>query len=153
MIKKAEQQSKEYNNIEYKNADIMEYNLDKEEYDCIVSIATFHHLPMGEIFKKVKNSLKHEGVFLLLDLYNQKTVGEKLISAVVIPINIFMMLIMTGKVKKSKEEIDAWNEHSKIDKYMTIKEIKEIADTILPGAKIKRHVFWRYSLVWKKDTK
>ncbi len=34
-----------------------------------------------------------------------------------------LIRIMTGSIKMSREEIDAWKEHSEIDKYITIKEV------------------------------
>ncbi|MGM7684312.1 hypothetical protein ACSVDA_19450 [Cytobacillus sp. Hm23] len=42
-------------------------------------------------------------------------------------------------------------EHIKKDIYILLKDIHEIVDTILPNAKIRRHLFWRYSISWKKE--
>jgi len=33
---------------------------------------------------------------------------------------------------------------------MTLGEIRHDAGALLPGAVIRRHVLWRYSLVWRK---
>jgi hypothetical protein len=58
------------------------------------------------------------------------------------------MLIKTGKLRTSKNEREAWAGHSQYDKYLTIIEIKNIAKRILGYAKIKKHLFWRYSLIY-----
>lgn len=150
MIKVAERQSRKYNNIKYQIKDISEFDLGQEKYDCIVSIATFHHLQFKEMLLKIREALKPNGVFMILDLYEEEKLTDYLISIAAIPINIITMLIKTGKVKKSKEEINAWNEHAKHDKYMTIKNVEKISREIMPGAKLQRHLFWRYSLVWRK---
>jgi hypothetical protein len=33
---------------------------------------------------------------------------------------------------------------------MKLEEIRRVADEVLPGAIVRRHLFWRYSLVWRK---
>lgn len=151
MIKRAKEQSKENINIEYEIGDILEKDLGINTYDCITSIATFHHLPMREILIKLKTSIKPGGALIILDLYTEKNWWDMLLSAIAVPANIIMMIIKTGKPRKSKEEIRVWDEHAKHDKYMTIEEIKNICSKLLPGAKISRHLFWRYSLVWTKN--
>lgn len=150
MIRVAEEQSRKYNNIKYQVEDVLEWDLGQEKYDCIVSIATFHHLQFKEMLLKIREALKPNGVFMILDLYKEEKLTDYLISIAAIPINIITMLIKTGKVKKSEEEIKAWNEHAKHDRYMTIKDVEKITREIIPNAKLKRHLFWRYSLVWRK---
>lgn len=150
MVRVAEEQSRKYNNIKYQVEDVLEWDLGQEKYDCIVSIATFHHLQFKEMLLKIREALKPNGVFMILDLYKEEKLMDYLISIAAIPINIITMLIKTGKVKKSEEEIKAWNEHVKHDRYMTINEIQKITREIMPNAKLERHLFWRYSLVWKK---
>ena len=45
------------------------YDLPAEDFDCIASIATLHHLPLREIMLKMKAALKPEGVLLILWIY------------------------------------------------------------------------------------
>jgi len=45
---------------------------------------------------------------------------------------------------------EVWERHGKHDTYMTIDEIKLLAEKHIPTAKIKRKIFWRYLLVWQK---
>lgn len=52
-------------------------------------------------------------------------------------------------IKNDFNEI-AWSNHGKHDRYHTVKEISNIASKTLPKIKIKRKLFWRYLLVWKK---
>ena len=61
------------------------------------------------------------------------------------------MLIMNGRLKVSKNECEAWAGHFQYDKYLTIIEVKNIAKKILGKAKIKRHLFWRYSLIYNNS--
>lgn len=151
MLKRAENLSQDHPEISYQLENVMEYPLEPEQYDCIVSIATMHHLPVELILKRVKEALKPGGVFLILDLYQEETLSDLLVSAIASPINKVIGLVKTGRWRHSEEERQAWGEHGKNDEYMTLKEIRRISGQILPGVKVQRHLFWRYSLVWQKS--
>ncbi len=69
MIRIAHAQSAHLSNIDFQIADVMSYALPPESFDCIASIATLHHLPLREIFMKMKAALKPGGVLLILDLF------------------------------------------------------------------------------------
>jgi len=87
---------------------------------------------------------------LVLNLYKCESLSDILISLLAAPINIIMMLIRTGKAKTPIEHRIAWLEHDKHDKFMTIREIKGICREVLSGSILRRHLYWRYSLVWRK---
>lgn len=148
MIENAEKMSSE-KNIKFINADILTCLFEPNSFDYIVSVATFHHLPYSEILEKSKQWLKEGGTLLILDIYKEKTILDYLVSLVAIPSNIFMNF-SKNKVLRKKED-QAMKEHIKHDVYMPLKDIHEIVDSILPNAIIRRHLFWRYSLIWKKE--
>ena len=57
MIKLAKQRSAECPNIDYQIADVAVWDFPKEAFDCIVSIATLHHLPFANSVKRMKSGL------------------------------------------------------------------------------------------------
>jgi hypothetical protein len=59
------------------------------------------------------------------------------------------MLIMRGRMRITKEEKEAWSGHSQYDKYLTTDEVKKIVKRSLGKGKVKRHFFWRYSIIYK----
>lgn len=124
---------------------------EEEQYDCIVSIATFHHLSLQTALPKIKRLLKPNGVLIVLDLYERKGIIDIFLEAIAIPGDILMKRIMDGSKKMSQEEIEAWKEHSYIDKYMTIKELRNTYSHYLgENVKIRRLVFWRYIAIFRK---
>lgn len=151
MIEKARRLSSGQTNIQYIEGDFLEFPMVVGEFDCISSIATVHHLPLSSILQFAKSALKPGGKLLILDLYEPASFGEYLMSCIAVPVNIFMSLIKTGRLRKSKEEVEAWEKHSKNDHYMRIGDIKKECEAILPGARVRYHLFWRYSLVWEKS--
>src|SRR5437762_5441970 len=69
MIRIARAHSAHLSNIDFQIADVLSYDLPPESFDCIASLATLHHLPLRDIFLKMKAALKPGGVLLVLDLF------------------------------------------------------------------------------------
>ncbi len=151
MIKKAKQRSAEYSNIEYQIADVMKCEFAENQFDCIVSIATLHHLSLEEILPKIKLWLKPSGIFMVLDLYEAEGAGDLVREVFAIPTSFILKLKNTGRLREPKEIREAWVEHGKNDIYQPITNIKSICKRILPGAKIRKHLFWRYSIIWRSE--
>jgi hypothetical protein len=70
------------------------------------------------------------------------------LAIIVAPLSILLRLKNNGNIKVSKAEKEAWAGHFQYDKYLTIKEIKKIVKTKLGKAKVRKHLFWRYSIVY-----
>ena len=66
------------------------------------------------------------------------------------PTNFIMTLIRNGYVRESKEVKEAWDEHFENEHFLTISDIRKICDSVIPRAKIRKHLYWRYSLIWTK---
>lgn len=137
-------------NIEFRVEDFEEAD-ESSQYNYIISIATFHHLNLDTALPKIKRLLKKDGQLIVLDLYERKGILDRLLDLLAIIMNPILKQIKNGTLKESPEEIQAWQEHSLIDNYMTFKELKIIYKQYLgEGIKINRLVFWRYLLVYKK---
>jgi ubiquinone/menaquinone biosynthesis C-methylase UbiE len=188
MIRIAREHSPRVSNIEFQIADVMKYDLPPEAFDCIATIATLHHLPLREIFLKMKAALKPGGVLLVLDLFEpikwhgrarspagqprwgarpaldsraERTCHNQTISvreglfdtflnALAIPLSVSLRLIQQGRLLPRREVRAAWTEHARHDIYPTMKEVHALCAEILPGAKTRKHLLWRYSIVWEK---
>jgi hypothetical protein len=46
---------------------------------------------------------------------------------------------------------EAYAEHDKTDTFLTLPQIERACAEIMPGARVKKHLLWRYSVVWKKE--
>ena len=148
MIQLACERSRQYPHIQFELADVIAKDLGQERFDCIASIATLHHLPFDEILSKAKRALKPNGTLLVLDLFEGNGISDP-INWLSMPASIALQFINTGHVRKSAEERAAWNEHGKHDSYLTLAQIKQKCSNILPGAQVRKHLLWRYSIVWK----
>jgi SAM-dependent methyltransferase len=151
MIRIARANSTRESNIEFQLADVLTYDLPAEGFDCIASIATLHHLPLPEIFGKMKAALKPGGVLLILDLFEPRGMVDALLNPLAVFVSVTLRLIHHGRIRSSRESRDAWAAHEHHDLYPTMTQVRELCAEILPGARIKKHLLWRYSVVWRKN--
>jgi len=150
MLRLAQTRSTQYKNIDFQLADVMQCDLPTNHFDCIVSIATLHHLPMETMLSKMKNALKENGTLLILDLFQGESLADILTSVVAIPVNILLKLIKTGHLREPAVVRAAWEEHGQRDVYLTLSQIRQYCAALLPDAQVQRHLLWRYSVVWRK---
>lgn len=152
MLQLARERSAAYPQIDYVQADAMTYPLPAERFDCIASIATLHHLSLDDVLPKLKAALKPGGVLLVLDLCRDDGAGDLLRSAAAIPVNIAVNVAKNGGRRGTPESRAAWDAHGRDEVYPTVGEVRRACAGLLSGALVRRHFFWRYSLVWRKFT-
>jgi ubiquinone/menaquinone biosynthesis C-methylase UbiE len=150
MICIAKERSEQYPNIDFQIADAMMWEFPSEQFDCVASIATLHHLPLEETLSKMAEALKINGTLIILDLFEAEGPSDVLTSALAVPAHIILRLIKTGHLREPREVREAWAEHGRSDSYPTLSQIRQICASVLPGAKVRKHLLWRYSITWKK---
>lgn len=150
MIRLARQQSTDHPNIEYATTDVMRLTLPAESYDCIISLATLHHLPLEQAVSKMKDALKQDGVLIIHDLVADAGIIDRIESALAFPVSAARRFWKTGRLRAPREVRKAWREHGKGEVYLTLNEAKEMCRRYLPEAKVRRHLLWRYTVVWHK---
>jgi SAM-dependent methyltransferase len=118
--------------------------LPKDTYDAIVAIASVHHMDLAEALQKMRQILHPAGKLIILGLYRETSILDYIYSAISVPLNFIYL---------------HWYRHS-IDKTVDIaptrppqlsfRQITSVATLVIPGFKIRRHLFWRYSMTWQK---
>ena len=150
MIRLAEMRSQNFTNIEFRCQDATTWEFPVEKFDCVASIATLHHLPMKDMLVKMKKALKPRGTLLVLDLFEMDGALDMLTGAIALPVSMCLRLFKTGRLRARREVREAWAEHGRHDFYLTMSELRELCEEVLPAAEVRKHLLWRYSIVWKK---
>jgi ubiquinone/menaquinone biosynthesis C-methylase UbiE len=151
MIRIAKERLEQHSNIDFQVADAMRWEFPSEQFDCVASIATLHHLPFEETLLKIKGALKINGTLIILDLFEAEGLSDALTSTLAVPVHIILRLIKTGHLREPSEVRQAWAEHGCSDSYPTLYQIRQVCASVLPGARVRKHLLWRYSIVWKKE--
>jgi ubiquinone/menaquinone biosynthesis C-methylase UbiE len=151
MIRLARERSRLYPNIDFVEGEVISYPLPDEQFDCVATLMTLHHLPTETALRKIRRALKPGGTFVCLDLYQRSDLSDWFFDGVAYPANLLLRLLKTGRPRPSKRVREAYAEHSKTDTYLTLRQVERICADVLPGALVRRHLFWRYSIVWRRQ--
>jgi len=149
MIRVAKDHLKQYSNIDFQVADAMTWEFPIEQFDCVASIATLHHLPTEKMLCKMKETLKINGTLIILDLFQAEGLSDVLTSALAMPAHIILRLVKTGRLREPRQVREAWAEHGRHDSYPTLSQIRQVCAAVLTGARVRKHLLWRYSITWK----
>ncbi len=151
-IEIAQERSREYTNIDFQVADIMQWEFPKEHFDAIISIAALHHLPVEQLLPNLQAALVPGGKLVILDLLKYESIQDSLSDIIAVPLNWTLQRLRNSQIKRSPEALQAMREHLRTDEYLTLSQVKKIYTNSLSEAKIKKHLFWRYSIVWEKPS-
>jgi SAM-dependent methyltransferase len=136
-------------NIRFEIADFMERPLGVETYDVIASVATLHHVPLAPALRRLAAALRPGGTLLVLDLVDPRGFRE-------LPRNALAWLVArahalgSGRPRVPRAARQAWDEHGRRDRYDSWASLVRTYGLLLPGTRLRRHLFWRYSAIWRK---
>ncbi|UUY52435.1 class I SAM-dependent methyltransferase (plasmid) [Streptomyces yangpuensis] len=114
-------------------------------YDVITCVATIHHLPFSDALTRFRQHLAPGGNLVVVGLYRPQSRSDYLIDAVAIPSNVAMAWIK-NKGRKSPRPTSMTAPTRPAT--MNFADIVREARHELPGARLRRRLFWRYTLVW-----
>lgn len=150
MIRLAQSYTPAVTNVEWQVADVLTYELPPARFTCVASIATLHHLPLEQILLKMRESLAPGGTLLVLDLFQGESPSDLLIGVLALPVNVALQLIKNRRLRPPREVREAWAVHGQSDVYPKLSHVRRVCAQLLPGARVTRHLLWRYSIVWTK---
>jgi len=101
---------------------------------------------MREALEKAKQALRPNGRLPILDLVRPQSAGDYLYSALGAVANRILAPFRTQS--RPSELRKAWEVHEAFDHYMTVSEVLQACEGVLPGAVVRRHLYFRYSLLW-----
>jgi SAM-dependent methyltransferase len=149
MIEVATQSSAAHSNLRYVNAEFMAWQ-HAETFDCVVSVAALHHLPVSPALGKIVTVLRPGGRLLVVDLVSAWAPSE-------IPHSAFAFLAKRWRHRRSGDDVDprlraAWRRHGHHDRLLSLRQIRRAYRDALPGAIVTRQPSWRYRATWTKTT-
>lgn len=129
--------------IRWIHGDVLTHDLGR--YDVVTAEASLHHLPLREGLTRLAELTGPGGTLIVIGLYLTATRTDRAMELVTLPANAVVGLAkaINGTGGKPHD-----TEMPMVMTAPTLPEIRAAAAEILPGAHIRRHLFWRYSLVW-----
>lgn len=148
MVSVARQRSSRYPNIEFLVGDFLSLEFPGRPFDCIATVAALHHMSWVPAVERAKELLRAGGMLLIVDLMQDDGVSDRLLSGIAWTLRTLGDL----RHRQPPELRDAWADHGRGDSYLTLSAVRRLCHQHLPGAEIRRHLFWRYSVIWRKPT-
>ena len=130
-------------NITYLLGDLLTADLAPGSFDAVVSVAVLHHLDEAAGLERMRDLVRPGGVVAVVGL--ARTRG---------PIDLAydgvgFVATRVHALTKHRWETSAPKVWPPPRSYA---EIRSLAERVLPGVRYRRHVLFRYSLVWTRPT-
>jgi protein-L-isoaspartate O-methyltransferase len=117
-------------------------------YDVITCVATVHHLPFIEALTHFRQHLAPGGTLVVVGLYDEQAPSDYLFSLASIPLNVAMGWLK-NKGRRAPRPVSKPARARPAD--MSFTDIVRQARQVLPGARLHRRLFWRYTLLWHQS--
>ncbi|WP_189549507.1 class I SAM-dependent methyltransferase [Streptomyces lavendofoliae] len=116
-------------------------------YDVITCVATLHHLPLTGALTAFRRHLAPGGTLVVVGLYRPRSPVEHLLGAVAVPPNAAMGLLR-NRGRAAPPAVSPAAPTRPAD--TSFADVARAARRVLPGARLRRRLFWRYTLVWRQ---
>ncbi|MFE3887706.1 class I SAM-dependent methyltransferase [Streptomyces lydicus] len=116
-------------------------------YGVITCVATIHHLPFSEALAIFRRHLAPGGTLVIVGLSRAQTAGDYALGTIASPLNA-----ATGWLKNKGRRAPRPVSMTALTRpaEMSFSDIVSDAHDALPGARLRRRLFWRYTLVWHR---
>ena len=150
MIHLAHQHSKSVPGVSFQVADCMTWSPGHNRYDAIVSVTTLHHLELEPAIARLASWLEPGGRMIIVDLWRIAGPIDVAITLLAAPISRIRRLSQAARARSGRALWRAWDRHGATDRYLSMAEVRATFARLLPGCRVRRHLAWRYSVVWDK---
>jgi 2-polyprenyl-3-methyl-5-hydroxy-6-metoxy-1,4-benzoquinol methylase len=140
VIRSANQHNNAARNICFVTGDVMTYSFAPASFDMIAVVAALHHLPLDEAFQRFRDLLSPGGSLAAIGLYRMEGFRDLALAAIALPVSRLLRII------RGYDEVLAPIH----DPAQTLREIRDAAARILPGAVVRQRLLFRYTLIWHK---
>jgi ubiquinone/menaquinone biosynthesis C-methylase UbiE len=126
--------------VTFAEADFLAYPLADASFDFACANTSLHHMDFEAALTALAQALRPGGRLAVIGLAADGSLGDYLAGAPGLPVNwLYRALYRQGE---SGAPIK--------DPEMTWAEVRATARRLLPGVRYRRHLLWRYSLLWTK---
>lgn len=133
----------------FRCGNFLEMELPQSGFDCVISAAALHHMPVEAAVERMIQLLRPGGTLVIHDLRSGSGVLDRACSAVAGIVNCVERFIREGRFFEERALREAWARHGARETYLSMSQVQALANRLLPSAAVYRHWFWKYSIVWR----
>jgi ubiquinone/menaquinone biosynthesis C-methylase UbiE len=126
--------------VSFIEADFLTYPFETASFDFVCANTSLHHMDFAAALTAMARVLRPGGRLAVVGLAADKSVTDRLAGAAGVPAALFYRAIY----RKGQSGAPI------MDPEMSWRETRAAAADALPGVRYRRHLLWRYSLLWRK---
>ena len=115
-----------------------------DSYDLIVFVASLHHMPLRSALEQARAAVRPGGRIVIVGLAREDS-QDALRTGLSVVLNPLVGLI---RHPTRAAGVPARMQAPTAAPAETFAEIRDVASTVLPGVKMRRRLFWRYTAHW-----
>ena len=121
-------------------ADFLAYPLAEASFDFVCANTSLHHMDFAAALTAMVRVLRPGGGLAVIGLALNGPIADYLVDAPATPVNLFYRARygQGGPGAPVKDPDMTWG------------QVRATASRLLPGVRYRRHLLWRYSLLWRK---
>ena len=127
-------------NITYVTGDVLSSPLPADGFDFVAVVAAIHHMPLDAALARFARLMRPGGVLAVVGLAPNASPADYAMSAA----SVFVSRLF--RIRRGW-----WSSPAlRIEPDMPYSQIRSIARRMLPGVVLRRRLFFRYTLLWRK---
>ncbi|MGE2715031.1 class I SAM-dependent methyltransferase [Mycolicibacterium litorale] len=127
--------------VDLARTDFLSFDPAGRRFDLVTFVASLHHMPLRPALERARDLLRHNGMIAVVGLSANKSIADWLWSGLCLP----------------AVRIGSWRHHEARDigvptaePHESLGEIRDVTADVLPGASIRRALYYRYLLTWRR---
>jgi len=140
-VRQAQVRTAGLTNATVMEADFMEIEVPPDFYDLITLVAVLHHLDLESALQRSAAMLRPGGQLLVVGLAANKSVGDYVRSALLLPVVRLM-----SRIHRETRSVQV----VALRPRECFADVERTARQVLPGVQLRRRLYYRYVLRWTK---
>jgi SAM-dependent methyltransferase len=149
MIKQAQARCADVANVRWLEGDVLDPGLPlaADGYDAVTALSSLHHMPLDTALDRLATLVRPGGALAVVGLYRPATVTDYALVLVALPANALVGTALAARGRAGKPD-----DHGMpvLAPSTTLAELRTAVGVRLPGARIRRGLYWRYLLTWRR---
>jgi SAM-dependent methyltransferase len=134
--------------IEYRCGDFLDLPLRPGGFGLVTAVASLHHMNTAAALNRMREQLRPGGVLVVIGLARDGWSPVDL--AFEFPAAVDHRIQRSRHRPRSHGGADGYQPPVVWPPAETYQQVRRLAGTLLPGARYRRHLLWRYSICWVK---